>query len=90
MRSAPAGAALRDARSQRLDEHLAGLEGAADQPDREGALQARLLDHRRDLLAEQRRAALEELARDLVAGLGDAARVWTAKAAISPFVSGLE
>ena len=59
---------------ERFDEHLAGLEGAADQAHRErlGRLvEPRLAEHGRDLAAELGGAALIQLARHRVALLGE-------------------
>ena len=59
---------------ERVQEHLARLEGAADQANGEGSAgvgEPRLADHGGDLLAELGGAALIQLARDRVALLGE-------------------
>src|SRR5665213_3067452 len=58
-----------------LDEHGAGLEGAADEAHREGALEAGPADDGGDLLRQLGRSALVELACDRVAPPGELARL---------------
>ncbi len=74
-RDARTGHEFVDGLGERLHEHRAGLEDAADQTHREGAGEAGLADHHEDLSGQLAGPVPVELARDRVAARGELRRL---------------